>query len=272
MLLGLVWAALLVASAEAGVAAMLVLVMPVALVAALSGVRAVTGEGASSGDPASSGDGASTGVGASTGDPASSGDGASSGDRPAWLVVPPRVAIALAPAVLLPLAALAGPEVAVGMGVVLAAGAVALLVVTTGRRFPIAVLAAAFAPAIAAASVVAARGQGLSEGLTLVIAICLYDMASFVTGTGPRGGPAGVIVGMITVGVLAVFVAAVLVPPYSGRNPWILLGLVAVLAPAGVFACSYIGRGRPLPALRRLDSLVLAGPAWVIAVSLLLHR
>ena len=77
---------------------------------------------------------------------------------------------------------------------------------------------------------------------------------------------------MFTVGVLAVFAAAVLVPPYSGRNPWVLLGLVAVLAPAGVYGCSRLGRGRSLPALRRLDSLVLAGPAWVIAVSLLLHR
>jgi hypothetical protein len=69
-----------------------------------------------------------------------------------------------------------------------------------------------------------------------------------------------------------VFVAAVVVPPFSGRNPWILLGLVAVLAPAGVFAFARIGRDRQLPALRRLDSLVLAGPAWVIAVALLLHR
>jgi hypothetical protein len=240
--MGLVWAALLVATAELGSAAMAVLVLPVGLVAAVSGVRAIAGEGAGR------------------------------GARPAWLVVPPQVAIAVVPAVVLPLAALGGPKVAVGVGVVLAAAAVALLVVTTGRKFSIAVLLAAFTPAIAAASMVVARGQGLSEGLTLLVAICLYDMASFVTGTGPRGGPAGVIVGMVTVGVLAVFVAAVLVPPYSGRSPWILLGLVAVLAPAGVFVSSRIAEGRRLPALRRMDSLVLAGPAWVIAVSLLLHR
>jgi hypothetical protein len=246
--MGLLWAALLVASAEVGSAAMAVLLMPVSLVAAVSGVRAVTGDDADTG-----------------------GEGGT-GKRPAWLVLPPRVAVAVVPALVLPLAALGGPKVAVGVGVVLAAAAVALLVVTTGRRFSIAVLLAAFTPAVAAASVVVARGQGLSEGLTLLVAICLYDMASFVTGTGPRGGPAGVIVGMITVGVLAVFAAAVLVPPYSGRSPWILMGLVAVLAPAGVFVSARIAQGRRLPALRRLDSLVLAGPAWVIAVSLLLHR
>ena len=76
----------------------------------------------------------------------------------------------------------------------------------------------------------------------------------------------------MTVGVLAVFVAAVVVPPFSGRSPWILLGLVAVLAPVGVVLRRASARARRLPALRRLDSLVLAGPAWVIAVGLLLHR
>jgi hypothetical protein len=103
------------------------------------------------------------------------------------------------------------------------------------------------------------------------VAICLYDMASFVTGTGPRGGPAGVIFGALTLGVLAVFVSAVMVPPFTGHSAWILVGLVAVLAPAGVYLASVVSR-RPLPALRRLDSLALAGPAWVIGVGLLLHR
>jgi hypothetical protein len=143
---------------------------------------------------------------------------------------------------------------------------------TSRRGVPYAGLVAVLAPAVAAASVVAARGQGLSEGLTLIAAVCLYDMASFLTGTSPQGGPAGVLVGMITVGVLAVFVSAVVVPPFSGRNPWLLLGLVAVLAPAGVVGAGRLASKARLPALRRLDSLILAGPAWVIGVALLLHR
>jgi hypothetical protein len=174
--------------------------------------------------------------------------------------------------VVLPLAAIGGPLVAIAMAAVLAGAAAGLLWVTSTEGFPFAVLVAGLAPAVAAASVVAARGQGLSEGLTLLTAICLYDMACYVMGTNPRGGAVGVIAGMITVGVLAVFVAAVVVPPYSGRSPWELLGLVAVLAPAGVYALGRIGPRLRLPALRRLDSLVLAGPAWVLAVRLLLHH
>ena len=89
---------------------------------------------------------------------------------------------------------------------------------------------------------------------------------------GPRGGPVGVLAGWLTVGVLAVFVAAVVVPPSRaqpvgpagpGRGPGSGRGRVVSAASAGP--------GR-LPALRRLDSLVLAGPAWVVAVGLLLHR
>jgi len=179
--------------------------------------------------------------------------------------------IAVASAVLLPLAGLGGPIAAAVVGLLIASGAVTVLVLTVGRPVPYRMLAAALGPSVAAASVVVARGQGLSEGLTLVAAICFYDMASFLTGTGPRGGPIGAIVGIVTVAVLAVFVAAVVVPPFSGHSPWILLGLVAALAPAGVFALGHIGPHRRLPALRRLDAFVLAGPAWVIAVRVVLH-
>lgn len=233
VIMGVLWAALLGAATEAGQLATAVVVVPVAVIAAVSTVRAVA---------------------------------------PARAGASPAVPAAVTAAVVLPLAALGGLTVAVVIGVLIAAGAAAVLAMNSRRGFPYAGLVAALAPAVAAASVVAARGQGLSEGLTLIAAVCLYDMASFLTGTSPQGGPAGVIVGMITVGVLAVFVSAVVVPPFSGRNPWILLGLVAVLAPAGVLGAGRLASKARLPALRRLDSLILAGPAWVIGVALLLHR
>jgi hypothetical protein len=254
VLLGLLWAFLLVAAADAGPLALAVVMVPVGLTAALSGVRA-----ASAGLPSGS-------------------------LRLGGTVLSPILVVAAVPAVVLPVAALGGPVAAVVVGLLLVAGAGAVLVtsgfitsapgddlVASGPGHPYAVLPAAFLPAIATASVVLARGQGLSEALTLLAAVCLYDTASFMTGTSPRGGLVGVFVGMVTVGVLAVFVAAVVVPPFSGRSP-LLLGLVAVLAPAGVFAAARLTRNLRLPALRRLDSLVLAGPAWVIGVALVLHR
>jgi hypothetical protein len=233
-LAGLAWAGLLVAGAELGKLGLAVVVIPVAVVAAVSVVR-----------------------------------GMYRLQAPAVTTV----AIAAGTAAVLPLFALGGPEVALGAGIVFAVGAVVWLLISSHRiGFSVAVGLSSLAPAVAAASVVAARGQGMSETLTLLAAVCLYDMASFLTGTGPRGGVAGAFVGMVTVGVLAVFVAAVVVPPFSGRSPWVLLGLVAVMAPAGVALAGRICPDRRLPALLRLDSLILAGPAWVIGVGLLLHR
>jgi hypothetical protein len=66
----------------------------------------------------------------------------------------------------------------------------------------------------------------------------------------------------------------VLVPPFDGNSPWILGGLAAVLAPVGpVVASSLTGdRSARVPALRRLDTLIVLGPAWVAATAVLLHR
>ena len=242
--LGLLWAAALFAAANAGRVPMAVLLIPVGAVAALSAARAEPAARSARLIPT----------------------------PPGWPEVSWVAAVTVTPSIALPLAALAGPRVTVEVGVLLAVGAAVVISTTTAGGFPCRVLLAAFCPAIAAASMVLARGQGLGEALTLVAAFCLYDLASFIMGSGSVGGPIGVLAGWLSIGALASFVAAVVVPPYSGRNPWILLGLVAALAPVGVALCAAITRGRRVPALRRLDSLVLAGPAWVIAVSLLLHR
>jgi hypothetical protein len=228
----------LLGAAQAGSAVLALLLAPVAVVASVSGARAL-GTGGKKRQP-----------------------------RPAVAV---ELGICVAVAVILPFAAIGGGVAALATGLVLAVAATVLLLFIEPGRVPLRILLAVFVPSVAAASAVVALSQGSTEGLTLLVAICLYDMASFVTGTGPRGGPAGVIFGALTLGVLAVFVSAVMVPPFTGHSAWVLVGLVAVLAPAGVYLASVVSR-RPLPALRRLDSLALAGPAWVIGVGLLLHR
>lgn len=82
----------------------------------------------------------------------------------------------------------------------------------------------------------------------------------------------GVIAGMVTVAVLAVFVAAVMNPPFSGARPWVIFAGVALAAPIGVRLCQWPARAERLPAVRRLDSLALVAPLWVVVVALGLHR
>jgi hypothetical protein len=223
------------------------LLLPVTVIASVSAVRAAAPK-AESEDPAPS---------------------------PALPVSPTHVAIATA--VLLPLSAIAGPTTFILIALLVGGAGGAILALTQRGQKPLValvMLAAVLAPSVAAASVVLAVRQGSNEAVTLVAAVCLYDMASFIVGNGRNalGGLFGVIAGWISVGVLAVLVAASMNPPYSGHKPLLLFGLVAILAPAGVALTSLIVRGARLPALRRLDAFVLAGPAWVFAVSAVLHR
>jgi hypothetical protein len=131
-------------------------------------------------------------------------------------------------------------------------------------------VATAAAPVVAGGSLVLASRQGTELATVLILAVCLFDAANAVMGTAPTGGLLGAVAGAATVLVLAVVVESLLVPPFVGRSPWILCASVAVCAPLGVLACGRLAPGR-VPALRRLDSLVVAGPLWLIVVAVALH-
>jgi hypothetical protein len=126
-------------------------------------------------------------------------------------------------------------------------------------------------PAAGASGLVLARAQGLTEAITLVAFICVYDSSAFLMGTGARFGVEGPIAGVLSIGALTLFLAAV--PPFDGSTPWILGGIAAALAPAGPILARRLPAepSARVPALRRLDSLILLGPAWVAATALLLH-
>jgi hypothetical protein len=238
------------AAVVSSAAATVVLLIPVAVVASVSAVRAVSGR--------------------------AEGRAASSRSR-GLIVTGSRSGLAFAAPVALPLAALGGAPAAVVATILIAVGGGAVIFAAhplAGALFHLRLLAAVLGPSVAAMAVVLARSQGTNEAVALIAAICGYDMAAFIFGNGrsAAGGVGGVVAGMLTVAVVAVFTAAAVDPPFSGNRPWIVFGVVAVLAPAGVALLSLVVSGARLPALRRLDSLALSGPAWVIAVALVLHR
>jgi hypothetical protein len=128
-------------------------------------------------------------------------------------------------------------------------------------------------PAGAGAGLVLSRSLGLPAGLVLAGMACLYDAGAYLIGTSARTVWEGPVAGVANVAALTILVAAVLVPPFRGDSPWILGGMAAVLAPVGAFvARRLVGDPRArVPALRRLDSLMLLGPAWAVAASVLLR-
>ncbi len=120
-------------------------------------------------------------------------------------------------------------------------------------------------PAIAAASVVFAVRIDLWAGLFLVAAVSLYDAGSFLLGAEAGSRWEGPVAGMI--GALAVtFTMAAFHPsPFDWTTAW-LAGVVVTLTctlgqiVAGICLPSSTSRAG---GLRRLDSYIVAGPAFL---------
>jgi hypothetical protein len=109
----------------------------------------------------------------------------------------------------------------------------------------------------------------MTEAFVLLALVFAYDAASFVVGTGshPWEGP---VAGAVATLPVTLVVAAVLVNPFDGSSP-LWLGLAVMLgAPAGQFGADVLAGNVEAPALRRLDSLLVAGPVWAWAAATLL--
>ena len=193
--------------------------------------------------------------------------------------MPVHLLAALVSVVVVPLIALAGPWAAAGALAVFGGGVIvldglAVMSLTRPARSFARLVVASLTPMVAVTCVVIARHQGTTLALALVIGTLAYDLGAFIMGNGrgALGGWVGIVFGVASVAVVAIFVAAILDPPFSGARPWVVFAGVALLAPAGVWLCQRAAGGERLPAARRFDSLALTAPFWVLAAALLLHR
>jgi hypothetical protein len=140
------------------------------------------------------------------------------------------------------------------------------------RSGPLRVAGTVCAPIVAALAVGVASRQDPGVAVILVVAVCLFDAANFVTGTGPTGGLVGSLAGAVTVALLMVILAAVVPDPLAGHPIDAFAVVAVVLCPAGVHLGRWLTGPARLPAFRRLDSLILAGPAWVVVTAFALHH
>jgi molybdopterin synthase sulfur carrier subunit len=125
---------------------------------------------------------------------------------------------------------------------------------------------------LAAASPVLVRHTGIAPALLLLAFACLYDAGAYLVGTGAASAWEGPAAGIVALIPLTIFAAVVLVPPFSGAQPFLLGLIAAVLTPCGPLAGSALlgDRTAHAPALRRLDSLLLMGPVWAWCAAVLL--
>ncbi len=182
----------------------------------------------------------------------------------------PHVRLGILWAVVLLVAVSVGPlALAVPMG---AAGALAMFELVRARRGTWLVLGeGVVAVLVAVASpVVVSLEAGRAAAYVLLVAVCLYDASVFVVGTGSRNSWEGPAAGVLTLAPFFLVVGSVLQPPFDGDSPWVLGALTAVLVPFGApLATVLAGSPGRYPGLRRIDSLLLVGPAWMIGCAAL---
>jgi hypothetical protein len=129
----------------------------------------------------------------------------------------------------------------------------------------------ALALGAAAGSLVVARTVGVVPGLFLLGLVCAYDTGSYLVGTGAGSAWEGPAAGIAAMGPVTLLGATLAVPPFSESGPWIAGGLAALLAPVGPYAGSALlgSKKTRVPAVRRLDALLVLGPVWAVAAAVL---
>ena len=98
-----------------------------------------------------------------------------------------------------------------------------------------------------------------------------YETGDFIVGSGSSGSVEGPVAGGAAVVVTALAVAALGFPPFGMGEAVVFGVIVAPLAFAGQLAGSLVlPHARAFaPALRRVDSLLLAAPVWYVGIDVL---
>ncbi len=202
-------------------------------------------------------------------------------DRPSREASAPTLAVTIiggVAAACVTLAAAIGPiAFAATAGAVLVVSLVYVLISGGATRTPMRelLLVSGMAVAVgaaAAAPVLLLGTSGMIPALVLFAYAMAYDAGTYVVGSGAASAWEGPAAGIAATGTVTLTAAAVLASLFRGSSPWVLGALAAILAPMGPMLGSLFP-GDPkvrVPALRRLDSLLVLGPLWALAATLLL--
>ncbi len=119
---------------------------------------------------------------------------------------------------------------------------------------------------LAAGSLVAIERLEFGGFIALVVLISAYEIGDFVIGTGSANAVEGPVAGIVALAVAAAATYVFLPAPFDTNSYPLFAVLAAVAAPLGQIAASAVlPRGAAwAPALRRLDSYLLAAPLWLL--------
>ena len=119
---------------------------------------------------------------------------------------------------------------------------------------------------LAAGSLGALAGWFPEAAFALVVLVSAYEMGDFLVGTGSANAVEGPIAGIVCLGVVAFGLFLVLPEPFDATTLPLFAALTAICCPVGQIAGSAVlPRGDAwAPALRRLDSYLVAAPLWLL--------
>ncbi|MEQ1788774.1 MAG: hypothetical protein ABL966_17120, partial [Acidimicrobiales bacterium] len=127
-------------------------------------------------------------------------------------------------------------------------------------------------PGLAALSMVLLARLDQGSAIALLLLVSAYETGDYIVGSGARNPYEGPAAGLSAIVVITFIISTLPISALSFGEAWFFGGVVAVLAPLGQLLASALlpAAASPASGLRRLDSLLLAGPAWCIGVGLVL--
>ncbi|MFP4511877.1 MAG: hypothetical protein ACLFRV_02895, partial [Acidimicrobiales bacterium] len=183
----------------------------------------------------------------------------------------PHLAVAALIGGAIPLAAAAGVALA---GATIIVGALVAIFAASSRQprrtDPLvdagAVLRSSVFVGLAAASVVVLYRFDIGAAVMLILMLSAYESGDYLIGSGATNVVEGPFSGLLAVIVVTGAAAVVQPPPFHAAGLWLYAMVAAASAPVGqVLASAILPRaGAPAPALRRLDSYLVTGPAWLV--------
>lgn len=172
------------------------------------------------------------------------------------------VAAVLAGAV--PLAAGYGTGAA-GAVLVVSATVAGIVRLAGGARAGSAVAIGAILPGVAAASIVLALQVDLWAALFLVLAVSFYDAGSFLMGSDAAKRWEGPVAGIMGTLAVTFTMSTIQVPPMDRAQWWAAgLCLAVTCAPGQLVTAWFLPEpSSDVPAMRRLDAYLVAGPVYL---------
>ena len=124
---------------------------------------------------------------------------------------------------------------------------------------------------LAAMSMVLLTRLDQGSAIALLLLVSAYETGDYIVGSGAKNPYEGPVAGIAALIVATFIVSSFGISAFDVGQAWLFGAVVAVLAPAGQLLASALlpAAAAPASGLRRLDSLLLAGPIWYLGVSAL---